>query len=171
MQAIGGHPLAAITSWLADTSLSHLLQTVDWLVPAIQTVHILCVALVMSSLLMVALGVFGLHGREQRLARTVARFAPVICWGLSVLLVTGALMIAAEPDRALPNPVFQLKMALLVAAAALTVVDARQLQRAASAGGPSPPPPTRLRVLTAATLGLWVSVLVAGRWIAYALSQ
>jgi hypothetical protein len=168
MQGIGQRPLAVISDWLARTSLSHLLQDVDWLVPAIQTVHILCVALVISSVLMVALGVFGLHGREQPLARTMARFAPGLYWGLPVLLISGALMIAAEPDRALPNPVFQLKMALLLAAVALTFVNARRVRQAAAAGAPRTP---GLRLVTAAALGLWIAVLVAGRWIAYALSH
>jgi hypothetical protein len=170
MQGTVGHSLAAVSAWLADTALSRLLQTVDWLVPAIQTAHILAVALVISAVLMLSLGVFGLHGRDQPLGRTVARFAPAIRWGLPVLLVSGALMITAEPDRALPNPAFQLKMALLALAATLTWAGARRLARA-PAVRPGSPPDLALRLATAAALGLWVAVLVAGRWIAYTLSR
>jgi hypothetical protein len=137
-------------------------------VPAIQTTHILAVAVVMSCVLLLSLGVFGLHGREQRLSRTVARFAPGIAFGLPVLLVTGALMITAEPDRALPNPAFQLKMALLLAAAAVTWAYVRGLRRAPA---PAARPTVTLRVAAATALGLWVAVLVAGRWIAYTLSR
>ena len=89
------HPLASLAAWLADTALSRLLQTVEWLVPAIQTAHILAVAVVISSVLMLSLAVFALHGREQPLSRTVGRFAPGIRFGLPVLLVTGALLITA----------------------------------------------------------------------------
>jgi hypothetical protein len=163
-------PLAATSAWLANTALSHALQTIEWLIPAIQTTHILAVAVVMSCVLLLSLGVFGLHGREQPLTRTVARFAPGIGFALPVLLVTGVLMIAAEPDRALPNPAFQLKMALLLAAAALTWAYVRGL-RPTSAPGPGPWPTTAVRVAAAAALGLWVAVLVAGRWIAYTLSR
>ena len=106
MRGIAEQPLAAVSGWLADTTLSHVLQDVEWLVPAIQTVHILAVAVVMASVVLVTLGVFGLHGREQPLARTVARFAPAVRLGVPVLLLSGLLMIAAEPDRALPNPAF-----------------------------------------------------------------
>jgi hypothetical protein len=137
-------------------------------VPAIQTVHILAVALVISSVLLLSLGVFGLHGRGQPLARTVGRFVPAIRWGLPVLLVSGALMITAEPDRALPNPAFQLKMALLVAAAALTWASTRRLQGGSALRAPGAG--VGMRVATAVALGLWLAVLVAGRWIAYTLS-
>lgn len=164
MQEPVTHPLAAVSAWLADTALSRVLQTVDWLVPAIQTAHILAVALVISAVLLLSLGVFGLHGREQPLSRTVARFVPALRFGLPVLLVSGALMIAAEPDRALPNPAFQLKMALLLAATLLTVLCLRTLRR-------TPAPALAARATAAAALGLWVAVLVAGRWIAYTLSR
>ena len=170
MRGLADHPLAAFSAWLETTPLSHLLQTVDWLIPAIQTLHILCVALVISSVLMLVLGVFGLHGREQPLARTFARFLPGLSVGVAVLLVSGALMIAAEPDRSLPNPVFQLKMALLVAAAVLTLVNARRLRRLAPAGIGAVRD-ARMRIVATLSLVLWLGVLVAGRWIAYSLSR
>ena len=166
MQGSLDHPLAALSVWLANTALSHLLQNVDWLVPAIQTTHILAVAIVISSVLLLSLAVFGLHGREQPLARTFARFSPGIRWGLPVLLVSGALMITAEPDRALPNPAFQIKMALLLVAVTLTWACARRLRRESAA-----PRGLGLRVAAATSLGLWLAVLVAGRWIAYTLSR
>ena len=77
-------------------------------------------------------------------------------------------MITAEPDRALPNPAFQLKMALLVLAAALTWASARRAAAPAAAGAAAGP---GLRVATAAALGLWIAVLVAGRWIAYTMAR
>ena len=48
MSGATARTLDAVAAWLSDTPLSRLLQNVDWLVPAIQTLHILCVALVIS---------------------------------------------------------------------------------------------------------------------------
>jgi len=162
-------PLAAVSAWLANTSLSHLLQNVDWLVPAIQTVHILGVAVVMAAVLLVTLGAFGLHGRGQPLARTVGRFAPAVYLGVPVLLLSGLLMITAEPDRALPNPAFQIKMALLILAFTLSSLAARRAQR--TGRSESAPAGIGLRIVAVVALGLWLGVLVAGRWIAYTLSR
>ena len=47
-------------------------------------------------------------------------FCRLVWWPLLILLVTGAIMIIGEPARALKNPAFQLKMALLVAALIVT---------------------------------------------------
>lgn len=161
MQTFLDHPVAAISKWLEGTALSHLLQSVDWLVPLIQTVHILAVALVFSAMLMLLLGALGLSGQEQTPVRRRARFLPALWIGVPVLLATGCLMIAAEPDRALPNRVFQLKMCLLLLACAATVRGARQIATTASAAAIG-----ERGWMTTAFI-LWTAVVVAGRWIAY----
>jgi len=48
------HGLVGFCDWLAASSPSQTIQTVSWIIPAVQTVHILCVAAVMSSVLIVA---------------------------------------------------------------------------------------------------------------------
>ena len=160
MQTFLDHPVAAISKWLEGSALSHLLQSVDWLVPLIQTVHILGVALVFSAVLMLLLGALGLSGREQTPERRQARFLPALRIGLPVLLATGFLMIAAEPDRALPNRVFQIKMCLLLLACTATVIGARRIAAAGATGATG-------RGWPAVAFVLWTAVLVAGRWIAY----
>lgn len=158
-------PIATASRWLATTSLSRVLQDVDWLVPAIQTVHILAVALLFSSSLLLTLGVLGRHARELPLARTAARFLPGFYWGLPVLLASGALMITAEPERALPNPAFQLKMLLVLLAAAVTFALMRRLRRLPVDVGAS----AAARLVAVVGLALWLAALVAGRFIAYTL--
>jgi len=163
--------LDAVAAWLSDTALSHLLQNVDWLVPGIQTLHILCVALVISSVAMLTLGAFGLYGREQPPSRRQSRFLPNLRWGLPVLLVTGVLMVIAEPDRALPNPVFQLKMLLLLVSVGVTSLGARRLAVIRGRDEASLTRDFWLRMLTLSALLLWITVLISGRWIAYSLSR
>ena len=158
-------PIASASRWLAGTSLSHVLQDVEWLVPAIQTVHIAAVALLFSSSLLLTLGVLGRHARELPLARTAARFLPGFYWGLPALLATGALMITAEPERALPNPAFQLKMLLVLTASTVTFALARGVRHLPADGGAG----GLARFAAVAALALWLAALVAGRFIAYTL--
>src|SRR5437763_670325 len=106
--------------WLEQTSPSQIIQSTAWVVPAVQTVHILALATLLASALMINLRLMGLTGLDQPVERLSARFLPVIWWMLPILLVTGAIMITGEPARSLKNPVFQLKMGLLLAALALT---------------------------------------------------
>src|SRR6267142_712184 len=108
-------------AWLEHTSMSQTIQTVNWIVPAVQTVHILAIAAVMGSVLMINLRLMGAVGRDQALPRFSERFLPVIWWALPVLLATGIIMIVGEPVRSLENPIFQLKMCLLIAAIIVTL--------------------------------------------------
>jgi hypothetical protein len=160
--------LAAFCSWLELTAPSRVLQSIDWIVPAVQTLHILGIAAVMGATLFLNLRLLGVMSQDVSVARVSARFLPVVWGALAVLLVTGLVMIAAEPARALLNPVFGLKMLLLLAALAITYATARVIRRA-----PDGSPPTsargRLAKMSAVISSmLWVAILCAGRWIAYA---
>ena len=137
-------------SWLEQTSLSQAIQSTGWVVPAVQTIHILAIAAVMSSVLMLDLRLLGVVGADQPLARVASRFRPVIWWTLPILLATGAVMIIGEPARSLANSVFQLKMLLLLAAIGVTLTFHK---------GP--------RITAVLSLALWVGIVFAGRWIAY----
>src|SRR6185369_7767940 len=108
-------------AWIEQTPLSQKIQVTDWFVPTVQTVHILAVAAIMASILMIDLRLLGIVGRDQPLARVSARFRPVIWWTLPVLLLTGILMIPGEPGGSLENWAFQPKMLLLIAAIVVTL--------------------------------------------------
>lgn len=80
---------------LSQTEPSRALQTYDWMVPTIQSVHIVAIGAVLASVLMIVLRIFGWAWRDQTLAQTHARFGPWLSWGLVLLLVTGIGMVIA----------------------------------------------------------------------------
>jgi hypothetical protein len=45
--------MTAFAQWLAGTSASMVVQKTLWLIPLMQTIHIICVALVFSSAVMI----------------------------------------------------------------------------------------------------------------------
>jgi hypothetical protein len=161
------HWLIDFCAWLQQTTFSQTLQNVEWVVPAVQTVHILCIGAVLAAALALALRHFGRLAADQPLARVATRFLRVIWLALPVLLMTGALLIAAEPRRSLASPAFQLKMVLLVCVASLLLVYQSRIGRtagAATATGAFRPG----RLIPLVALLLWVGIIFAGRWIAYA---
>jgi putative copper export protein len=159
--------LSEFSKWLAATELSHTIQTTSWIIPSLQTIHILCVAAVFSSAILVDLRIWRLLERDVPLPEMARRFLPTIWPVLLVLLVTGSLLIIGEPRRSLLNSTFYLKMALLVLAIVLTVA----LQRSISSSPDSWDKDLTRRILGrfAATLSIlvWCGILFAGRWIAY----
>ncbi len=154
-------------TWLAATSLSQTLQTVNWIIPTVQTVHILAVAAVVTSALMIDLRLLGIRGQDQPLSSIARRFLPFIWWPLPLLLLTGALLIIAEPARSLQNPVFLLKMGLLVAAAAVTLACQLPLRSNPVYWESSYSRKQLARLIALASIPLWAAIVCAGRWIAY----
>jgi Family of unknown function (DUF6644) len=161
------HSLDTFCTWLAATSTSQTIQTVNWVIPAVQTVHILAVAAVVTSALMLNLKLLGFRSSDQPLSAVAQRFLPFIWWPLPILLASGAVLIIAEPARALENPVFLLKMALLLAAACLTLVCQLALRRDPQFWELSSARRRAARLLAAAAMPIWVAIIFAGRWIAY----
>jgi hypothetical protein len=154
-------------SWLEETPVSLAIQSAGWIVPTVQTIHIIAIAAVVSSVLMIDLRLAGLASREQSLVRVIARFRPVIWAALPILLATGIVMIAAEPARSLENPVFQLKMLLLVAAILITLAFSAPLTADPAFWERSLGRRAAAAVVVIASLLLWIGIIFAGRWIAY----
>ena len=78
-----------LIEWLEGTSLSHGIQNLLWIVPAVQTVHIVAVAVVLSSMLMIGLRLLDRAGTLLPVDQVVGRFLPWVWVSLLVLLVTG----------------------------------------------------------------------------------
>ena len=56
--------LSEFCNWLAATPLSHTIQSAGWIIPALQTIHILSVAVVFSSATLVDLRIWRLLDRD-----------------------------------------------------------------------------------------------------------
>lgn len=154
-------------TWLAATPLSQTIQSAEWVIPAVQTVHILAIATVMTSVLMIDLRLMGVGARDQTMAAVAKRFLPFVWWPLPILFATGATLIIAEPARALENPVFYLKMGLLLAAAGVTLTCQMPLARNAAFWELSSARRWAARIIASVSLPLWAAIIFAGRWIAY----
>jgi len=162
--------LQNFAQWLSDTPPSRFIQDVLWIIPAVQTIHILAIAIVLSAVAMIELRLFGLIGRNTPEAQTAGRFLPWLWWGTLALAITGLILITGEPGRALTNPAFQLKMALLLVALGVTFAFHRSVRRRSArwSGASQSMGAIVIRIAALVTLLLWFSIAVAGRWIAYA---
>jgi len=124
-------------------------------------VHIVCLATLVALALSVSLRVAGRGLVAETLSSLAGRFIPAMWICLGLLLLTGALLIVAEPHRTITNPAFYTKMALLAIAIALTAWIA-------SIARSRPEKRTKLRTAVAALYVLiWLCIIVAGRYIAY----
>ena len=116
-----------------------------------QSIHIAGIGIALVSAFMILFRVLGWTADDQTLLETRRRFWPWLAGSLTVLALTGAVMVIGEPARELLAFSFWLKMLLVISGTVLTWMISR---RGASS-------------LAALTLLVWVAIIFLGRLIAY----
>lgn len=146
----------------------YLLSQVPGFPPLIQTVHILSVSVVMGSVVLIDLRILGLALPSQEASALVRRLMPFTWWALPTLAVSGLVFVFAQPHRYAANPVFGLKFAMLTPAILLAAVLHRATVRDPQIWDRSGVHRGSAKLIAALSLLLWIGVVMAGRWIAYA---
>lgn len=158
--------MIGISDAIASTALSDTLKTYAWIIPSVQSIHILAIAAIMASIAMLNLRLAGVIGRGQSALEMTRRFLPWVWMALPVSALTGLILTIAEPERELGNSLFWYKMLLLLVAVLLTIPVQKLIEDKAVADHPAGSR-LALRVLAVVSLGLWVGIVFCGRWIAY----
>jgi hypothetical protein len=153
--------------WLEQTPVSVTIKTVEWIIPLVQSIHIITIGAVFVSLLMIALRVMGFMRTDQAFGLVMERFSPWISNGLFILAVTGITLVVGEPIRELMSLSFWLKMGLLAIGITSAVAFRRSLAPAVIGGGEDPMFSTAAKSAAMATVLLWLAIIFLGRAIAY----
>jgi hypothetical protein len=154
--------------WLSTTQPSLFIQEHNsWAIPTIQSIHIVGIAIVMGSVLLIDLRVLGWAGMDQTLGQTARRFGPWLTGSLWLLLATGILMVVGEPVRELVTFSFWLKMALVAVGALVAIAFQSALRRHEQQWEATLIHRPSIRVLAVLTFLVWACIIVLGRLIAY----
>jgi hypothetical protein len=158
--------IEAFSDWLYATPVAAAIRQTIWIIPTLQSAHILSIAVIAGSALVSDLRLAGVLAADVPPSAIVRRYLPWMWWALVVLLLTGSLLIVAEPGRTLGNSIFWIKMGLVAFAFSLTLAFRRPLL---DPGFALDQARWRAMVKPAAWLSLtiWVAVIFCGRWIAY----
>ncbi|MBV8842121.1 MAG: hypothetical protein JO307_04845 [Bryobacterales bacterium] len=154
--------------WLSTTSPSVFLQNHNsWAIPAIQSIHIAGIAIVLGSVFMIVLRLLGWAGMDQSLLQTARRFGPWLTGALWLMLATGALMVIGEPVRELITFSFWLKMFLVALATVIAVVFQRSLRKHDRQWEEILVKRGTTKLLAVLTFLIWACIIILGRLIAY----
>jgi hypothetical protein len=150
-----------ILQWVASWPLGPAIMTRPWAFPTLETLHFMGVCFLFGSLLLVDLRLLGvLRGGRPGLTFT---FLWVTLLSFALLLLTGIAFFSTNPMNYWSNPVFKIKMTLIVFAglnaAIFTLFEHRQILALGSEGRAS----AFSRWAAALSLASWTLVLFAGR--------
>ncbi len=158
--------LDALAAALEATALSQALRSSIWLYPLVNTGHVIGIALLFGGIAPLDLRLIGCW-RSVPVAPLVRILVPMAMSGLVLAMLTGSLLFATRPLDYVNEPLFGIKLALLVAA----VLNALALRRSpqwgwidVTAGGVVR---TSWKVAAFVSLVLWLGVITAGRLIGY----
>ena len=158
--------VAQFAQKIYGTAISTHLRETSWIIPTVQSLHIVSIAVVVGAAIVMDLRLAGVLATDETPQAVVRRHLPWMWSALCVLLATGFVLGLAEPYRVLTNMVFWIKMALVVTGFVLTLLfrypilhpDFR-IEHSRAAGLVKP--------LAWASLAIWIVVIFCGRWIAY----
>ncbi|QIM48351.1 DUF2214 domain-containing protein [Pusillimonas sp. DMV24BSW_D] len=152
--------LHAISGWPGAAFLQE--YWVAYLV--VNAAHILGIGLLLGAIL--PLDLLLLRSTRGRDLPTLGPFlVSVAATGTALAVTTGLWLFSVKPVEYAENPAFLFKSTLLVLAVCNIALQHRgdHFDTALRSGQPS----VRVRVLAATSAILWLSVLVAGRWIGF----
>jgi hypothetical protein len=168
-----------LPSFLQGLDQSAFIQTLqhsafsEWMrgslkaLPIIESVHVMAVAVVFGTILLVDLRLMGLRDANRPFTRV---FRELVRWtwlGFGVAVVTGTLLFIPNAETYARNTAFALKLASLACAGLnMAIFEFTTLRRVAQ-WDTAVPSPLGARVAGATSVVIWTTVIVFGRWIGF----
>jgi hypothetical protein len=155
--------LLPYASWLGRTSFAVWLGESTWRIAGLLSFHLFGLTILLGSVFITSLNLLGVFQSTKPAARLRQEVRPVLLGGLSLSMVTGALIFTGGAQPYYEGYWFRLKMVLL----ATTLIFHFTVYRAVSSAPEGRLSPMTYRVTGACMLVLWFGVAWAGRAIAF----
>ena len=135
-----------------------------WAFAIVEIIHLIALAFFGGSILFVDLRLLGLNFTSQPAGRIAREFLPITLGGVSVMFISGALLLSSRPMRYYYNTPFRIKMWLFFIAVIVHFV--LQVGMSRQNTGPDRSP-AWLKAVAVLSLLLWSGVGISGRAIGY----
>jgi len=149
--------------WVAASTLGLAISKSPWAFAVIESVHLLGLAVIGGTVLMVDLRLLGFGLRAQPLDRLARDAWPWFVGSWVVMIVTGVLLFVSEPQKLYFSTPFFWKMIFLLSGSLFAVTVRRKVTFA----GDGRTPPVVMKLVGLVSLLLWFGVGASGRWIGF----
>ncbi len=162
LQALQSNPVAAaIRGELPPLGVTY------WFFPVIEICHVLSIAVVFGSILMVDVRLLGLADRNSTVTQVSGEILPYTWTAFGCAVLTGSLLFMSKAEQYVHNLQFQLKFLFMFVAGVNMLVFHRGVYRRVLDWDRALPPPAGARIAGALSIILWVAVIFMGRWIGF----
>ena len=151
--------------WAEATTLGEAIRNSSWAFAVIESVHLLALAVVGGTVLVVDLRLLGFGLRAQPVAEVARNARPWFVGSLIVMLVTGGGLFVSEAMKCYASQAFAVKMTCLALAIVFTFTVRMKVTMADEGRVRRP----WLRLVALVSLALWFGVGASGRWIGFSI--
>jgi len=139
----------------------------EWLFPIVETLHVISLAMVFGSIVMVDLRLVGNTSRDSAVSKLSREVLPYT-WGAFICAaVTGSLLFVSKAHVYFYNLQFQLKCLCMLLAGVNMAVFHFGTYRHVLEWDMRLPPPRAARLAGGLSIALWIGVICFGRWIGF----
>jgi hypothetical protein len=153
--------------WLADTAIATRIRESDNLFSAIETVHVLGIAVTAGTIAIVDLRILQILLKRHSVPTVLEPLVKIAWFGFYIMASTGLLLLCSEADKLYFNLAFRLKLLLLLAAGANQWIFHETYDRDIAASSSAYAVAWQARRSAIFSLSLWIGIIVLGRAIAY----
>lgn len=155
-----------IATYLEHSSLATAIRASAWAYPILEIIHITGITLLAGAAFLFDLRLLG-ASRELPVMGLARHLLPWSKRGLVLIVPSGFLLFITNAVALANNPVFWLKMMLLVTAGLNAWLFHRSTDRMQNSWQDKQRPPARLRIFALLSMLLWIAVITCGRLLAY----
>ena len=149
--------------WAEATSLGEMIRNSSWAFAVIESFHLLALAVIGGTVLVVDLRLLGFGLRAQPVAEVAREARPWFIASLIVMLMTGVGLFLSEAMKCYASTAFTVKMTCLAIAIAFTFTVRASVTSADEGRVRS----SWRKAVALVSLALWFGVAASGRWIGF----
>ena len=153
--------------WLQSTRVGTAVRVSPWLFPTIESFHIVGLAFLIGSVARFDLRLLGFPSRSSVSAAAKATL-PWAWGGFLLAVITGSLLFSSEAEGLYANRAFRIKLLMLLLLGLNSAVYELIIRRGINRWDIGTATPVTAKMTGVVSLTLWICVVIAGRWIAYA---
>jgi hypothetical protein len=159
--------MGGLFKWLETSSLGTAVSQSTWLFPAIETVHVIALALVVGSIAVLDLRLLDRSWRVRAVTELTLDILPWTWTSFAGAATSGFLMFSSAATKYAADIPFRLKMVLLLLAGANMLAFHRFTYRGVAAWDVNAPTPPAAKLAGGLSLLFWIGVVTCGRWVGF----
>jgi len=159
-----------LTDWLTalqDVPVVAALRASRWSYAAVNASHIVGIALLVGAIVPLDLRLMGCWRRFVSIRALAKVLVPVAAAGLLIAIAAGFMLFSIRAVQYASLGLFQVKLALILCGIGNGLLLRRAVAWETASHDIGVLPPARLRAAGAASIAIWLSVLVCGRMLAF----